>query len=375
LPLIGHTSEVCSVAFSLDGERVVSISVDGKICLWDPHSHQLIGPQIEESNYQNQDVLDVADDTTAIWNSKIVQPITSSGKRKIKLVSSVTFSPDNKRIICISVDGSIQLLDAHNGQPIVSPIESQTGRVESVALSPDGTQFISGGVDGTVHFFDSYSGQPVRRLLLSGHTEWVTSTAFSPDATQIVSSSLDNTIRLWDSRSGNPIGSPFEGHVTDVVSVAFSPDGSRVAASSSHGIIYLWDAVTHYLVVPPIKDTTNGFTSLAFSADSTQLILACIDGTTHIWNAVDGKLIDSPQCSKAAFPLETGDAVLFNMKEGWKCKEESEALLQWLPSNNPNIGLWAYVDGKVVRSNGGGSLTIIDVNDNLQDYKEYLPVS
>jgi hypothetical protein len=52
--------------------------------------------------------------------------------------------------------------------------------------------------------------------------------------------------------------------------------------------------------------------------------------------------------------------MLFNLKDGWVCKDKDEAFLKWLPANNPNSGLWMFVDSMVLRNNGGASWTIFE---------------
>jgi hypothetical protein len=53
----------------------------------------------------------------------------------------------------------------------------------------------------------------------------------------------------------------------------------------------------------------------------------------------------------------------FNIKDGWRSGEFEDSLLRWLPSDDPNSGMWVYVDGKVIGGLGSGSVTIIDLDD------------
>ena len=80
------------------------------------------------------------------------------------------------------------------------------------------------------------------RLVLTGHTGFVTSVAFSPDGTKIVSGSWDRKVRVWDAESGQPVHEePLTGHTDLVHSVAFSPDGTKIVSKSHHETI-IWDA-------------------------------------------------------------------------------------------------------------------------------------
>jgi len=58
------------------------------------------------------------------------------------------------------------------------------------------------------------------------------------------------------------------------------------------------------------------------------------------------------------------DIMSLARKHGWKrgIDEAQEGdLLRWLPSDDPDVGTWAYVKAKVIRSDGVDSMTIFDV--------------
>jgi WD40 repeat protein len=74
--------------------------------------------------------------------------------------------------------------------------------VSSVTFSPDGKRVASGGDDGTVKIWDPVSGQEA--LTLRGHTDPVLCVAFSPDGNHIASSSKDGTVKIWDGTPSLP---------------------------------------------------------------------------------------------------------------------------------------------------------------------------
>jgi len=77
----------------------------------------------------------------------------------------------------------------------------------------------------------------------------------------------------------------------------------------------------------------------------------------------DGKLKPIPASTGTALLPKNGNAVSFDMKKGWqRGGDESDTVLHWFPFDDPNAGLWAYIDGKLIRSDGGDSVTIFDVS-------------
>jgi WD40 repeat protein len=57
----------------------------------------------------------------------------------------VAFSPDGRRIVSGSLDGTARIWDADTSE-VVGILEDQSGPVMSVAVSLDGRQIVSGGV-------------------------------------------------------------------------------------------------------------------------------------------------------------------------------------------------------------------------------------
>jgi WD40 repeat protein len=101
--LKGHSAWVTSVAFSPDGNQVVSGSGDQTVRLWDAAT----GAALRTLEDHSSDV------------------------------SSVAFSPDGKQVVSGSRDQTVWLWDAATGA-VLQTFESHSASVNSVAFSPDG---------------------------------------------------------------------------------------------------------------------------------------------------------------------------------------------------------------------------------------------
>jgi WD40 repeat protein len=130
--------------------------------------------------------------------------------------------------------------DAETGAALREPLEGHTKLVTSVAFSPDGKRIVSGSNDNTVCIWDAETGAALREPL-EGHTDRVTSVAFSPDGKRIVSSSLDKTVRIWDVETGAALREPLEGHASWVTSVRFPPNGRSILSDSNECTICPWN--------------------------------------------------------------------------------------------------------------------------------------
>jgi len=91
-------------------------------------------------------------------------------------------------------------------------LEGHTLVVTAAAFSPDQKRVVSGSEDGTVRLWDIESGKEVSPR--PGHTQAVHCVALSQDGRYALTGGADKSIRLWD-LSGKPPGQflkPFEGH-------------------------------------------------------------------------------------------------------------------------------------------------------------------
>ena len=243
-----------SVAFSPDGQRIVSGSDDKTVRVWDAATGQPIGAAADRPHRHGVTVWRSAPTAgasspaattrrcgcgTRTPASRSAQPLTGH----TDAVFSVAFSPDGKRIVSGSGDKTVRVWDAATGQPIGAPLTGHTGAVSSVAFSPDGKRIVSGS---STRRCGCGTPPPANRSAqpLTGHTDSVYSVAFSPDGKRIVSGSDDKTVRVWDADTGQPIGQPLTGHTGAVTSVAFSPDGTAHRLRQRDKTVRVWDADT-----------------------------------------------------------------------------------------------------------------------------------
>jgi len=170
-PLNGHTSCVLSIAYSPNGQHIISGSRDRTIRIWDAETGVAIGRPLKEH-------------AGNVW--------------------SVAYSPDGQHIISGSSDRTIQIWDAETGALVGMPLQGHADKVKAVIYSPNGQHIISASNDRTIRIWDATTGAEISKPLMA-HTDFVTSITCSPDRRHIVSGSWDTTIHVWELLPHPPI--------------------------------------------------------------------------------------------------------------------------------------------------------------------------
>src|SRR5204863_201999 len=108
----------------------------------------------------------------------------------------MTFSPDGKKLLCASAEGTLKGWDISTGRETLA-IVGDTHYFGT--FSADGNRIVSGegkfGAPGQVKVWDASSGQESQAL--EGHKDSITSLAVRGDGKWIVSASQDMTVKVW----------------------------------------------------------------------------------------------------------------------------------------------------------------------------------
>ena len=174
--LIGHPRAIRTLAFSPDGKRLASISIDRTALLWDVDT----GEQIAEMD--------------------LPAPV---GKRIGRYTAvGVAFSPLGD-IIAGGHRGDIVLWDATDGKTLMTLPQPETSqRSITLCFSPCGTYLASGawwqgGLQKVpIRLWKVATGENIATFW--GHTTDVHCFAFSQDGSLLISGGYDGVIYLWD---------------------------------------------------------------------------------------------------------------------------------------------------------------------------------
>ena len=247
--LKGHTGDINSIAFSADGQMIVSGSNDNTVKFWDIKTFKII----KTLRASDEDILTVAlygnilatagnDHHITLWDLKTyTQTQTLKGHHGV--IHSLAFSSDGHTLISGSWDKTIRIWDITSATEI-RHIQTKDS-IYTVALHPSGDIIVAGSFDETITLWETKTGKLLRTLQGNGMLT-VYSVAFSPNGKQIISGDLSNTVRIWDADTGKSLWilngdkDVFGG----VFSVAYSPNGEFIASGSGDETVRLWHAET-----------------------------------------------------------------------------------------------------------------------------------
>ena len=229
-----------------------------------------------------------SDGTARVWDAQTGQPLTHPLKHAAG-ANSAQFSPNGLRVVTASADHTARVWDAQTGQPVTDPLK-HANEVKFAQFSPDGRRVVTASADATARVWDAQTGQPVTEPLK--HEGPVGCAQFSPDGQRVVTASYDNTARVWDAKTGQPVAEPLK-HANEVRSARFSPDGQRVVTGSLDGTARVWDARTGLPLTEALKHAA-GVSAAQFSPDGQRVVTASDDKTARVWDAGTGQPLTDP---------------------------------------------------------------------------------
>jgi WD40 repeat protein len=239
----GHTAAVRKVLFTPDGKRLLSISEDKTIRVWDVTSGACV---------------------------RTLRPPAGKGPEGRLLAAAL--SPDGRTLAVggfgsSSGDHPVYLIDLAAGH-LRRVLRGHRDSVFSLGFSPDGKRLASGSADGSARVWSPESGECLRTL--TGHKGPVQAVAFSRSGRKLATASWDGTARVWSVATGKTTA-VLRGHAGRVLGVAWSPDGKTIATGAMDRSVRLWTATGKPR--KSVGSLGNDVGAVSFTADARALLL------------------------------------------------------------------------------------------------------
>lgn len=270
--LEGHKERVTCIAFSKDGQRLLSSSKDKTLKCWDLSDGKNLATLPGHGGFPISCAWSPVDYSVAascgdnlelfIWDlSQSSIRLTLEGHQRdnnpnfpVKdsleglkdmdyksLIWSVCFSPDGKYLASACVDSDVILWDVNSGAKIWTFNLPNDASTVAFAQTDHGTRLATGSsAHHTVTLFDAnfdevnsehVNGSSRTLALLGGHSDWVIDVAFNEDASRLASAACDKTVRVWDATAAENLREA-RFHAERCWSVAYSDDGKWLASAS-----------------------------------------------------------------------------------------------------------------------------------------------
>ncbi|EER45011.1 conserved hypothetical protein [Histoplasma capsulatum H143] len=295
--LEGHVDYVISIAFSPDGEYIVSTSLDKSIRLWEVKKGRskilfsgksdLLLEKSQSLSFETRTngtifspngefiagyIHGLGHDQVQLWDAKTNCLVGTLPHPRFIL--ALAFSYDGKFIASACSDGTVRIWDPRTATLCGILTQVKSGYADCIspfAFSPDG-QSIACISHGAVEIWD------LKSLSLCGtienDTEAITCITFSPDS-RLLAAASGRFLKFWD-RQTKILCGMLAGHTSKITTLKFSPNGQFVASGSLDNSVRLWDTMglgipssiiqTH---ISEIKFTGSGHYVVSYLSDET----------------------------------------------------------------------------------------------------------
>lgn len=253
-------------------------------------------------------------------------------------VTWVLFTPDGRKLISASHDGTIRIWNwqKQRGEKVL------TGHLKSVRMLAlmGAENLVSASWDGTVRIWDWRTGRLVQ--ILPANVGRLNSVAVSSDLRWLVAGG-EKGLCVWRKKGNKWVARRFE--LSPVHSLAFHPDDRTLAIGDASGRIWLWDIAGNQgkqFDANFWEAHKSTVTTLAFNPAGTILLSGGEDAVLLVWELVDGSLF------------------LSRKLEGWHLKEiralsfRYDGKIAASCSMDDTLRIWRTDNWKVILTHKGG---------------------
>lgn len=307
-----YDNSTSSISVLSATRQLVAIGEDGTGYVWDCESSAQVhvprfpnNIQFMEASPQGEVLcLVLKDNRIQVWRPsewEMVCTIDTFAKR----ISALAVAADGAWVVA-HCDGALHAWQASDGSRKDFPAIA-VSNANTLAISPNNTSLVIGGQDMQV-----WDLQPVkqrltvpakqtgpRRLLFDRESSPFERLVFSSDGRYLLAArgALDRAVSIFSTSSGAATR-VFAGHTDRVRDVAWSPDGQSIASSSDDGTVRLWSVgkgeprrvLRGFGPSGGQGELMGSIVQLMISPDCRHALTGSYDHSSRLWNVSNGEL-------------------------------------------------------------------------------------
>ncbi|OHX64200.1 caspase family protein [Flammeovirga pacifica] len=253
----GHSSLVRGISFTNDNSKIISVSEDKTIRIWDVKKNQL-SQTLWGEYYEGKE---------GRYNALAIHPTKN-------IIAVAGFLHQNE-IRIIDIETSTQIASLKGHQNIITELH----------FSNDGQWLCSGSADKTARiWFIPQNGNtsPKQTIKIDGFSEIVYSVDFSEDGNQLVCGTFDGAIKLYDlSMSKDKATLKNEWNTMDkITKVKFSSDKLIVGGAKGNVYVYTLEGVQE----AQLTDASGYITNIELPNSEKECLIVDSKGNLMIYN-------------------------------------------------------------------------------------------
>jgi WD40 repeat protein len=301
LRIAAHAGRITAVAFSPDGNRILTASADKTARVWDAHTGALL----------------------------------AHFARHTATLSSGCFSPDGSRVVTTAFDEFrvtasdlvARVWDSRSGTELHRLVGHERA-VMGAIFDPTGQRILSRGGDCTVRTWAVAA--PHELVRLSAHKGQVLEASFACKGGVVLSRSLAGEARLWNALTGDLLfGS------VDCTAVGLSLSGGTLAIGTREGHVRVHDLTTgsELLAMPVVSGQID---EVAVSPDGALIAFTALDGREHVFGVIN---VSNPSMQARCTGHEGAVAHLRFLRGATRliAADGSQSILVWNPITGQTV--------------------------------------
>ncbi len=296
--LSGHQQPVQAVAFTPDGVRLATASVDHSVKIWELYTGKEIATLQGHKDAVNDVVYNPKDQNmlaTAGFDRRVLLWVVGNGETYDELGSHgwqalhLAFSPDGSRLASAGAAGDAKIWNVKSkgmicklSDPKLDNERAHYFQIDQIRFNPEGDYVVTSSQDHTAKIWRASDGHLVK---VFEHESIVFDAQFNPcDGRTVITASSDNTAKIWEVSSGNLLQT-LTGHTQPLSAARFDRVGRRIATASWDGTTKIWEKPSGKASFNEILTLTSSgqVITVDFSPDGSRIAIGSSTGVVIIF--------------------------------------------------------------------------------------------